>query len=316
MKRLGLFIKNINPLQKSKNNSVVEHTLQKLLAFVGIYCVSAIIMEIIIILLFSLFGYDLLHGKLPTEKWVACIPLLGMIGFLMLTLFYIKKVEKRSLFERGIAMNRMFIKTFFKGIILGSILVVTVLLFLVVTKQYTFQRVNMIPLSYLVLCFFAYLVQSSAEEVMCRGFLHYSLQERMQLWSAILISSAAFTIPHLSTVFQMDTATAIVASVNLLLVSTLFSLTYVYEKSIGIACGIHFAWNLCLGTILGLNVSGNNTTSGIFQLSLNSDHTWFTGGQYGIEASIILTPILILCTLLYSWHLKGEHKYDIQQKTI
>lgn len=316
MKQIQSFLKNINPLQKSKSNSVIEHTIQKVLAFALIYCVSSLVMEIVIIAAYSLFGYDVLRGVLPSGDWVGSIPLLGMCGFLMVTILYIRLVEKSSLSQRGMGLNQALIKTFFKGTLFGGILIVVIAFILVITRQYKFEGIYTASGVSQALWLCAFLMQSSAEEVMCRGFLQSSLQQRMRPGAAIFISSLVFMAPHLPTVFQIGGFIAIIAIINLLLVSVLFSLSYLYEKSVGIACGIHFGWNFCLGSLLGLNVSGGDASGGVVHFSIESSHNWLTGGQYGIEASLIATPVLLLCVLLYSQGLKGKQNNDFRKKAV
>ncbi len=170
---------------------------------------------------------------------------------------------------------------------------------LMVLGQYSYSDFGNSSLYSLLIWFGAYFIQASTEEIMCRGFLQTSLLRRVNKKTAILISSIAFALPHMSSLLELDGLLRLVSVINLLLVSILFSVAMLHEKSIGIACGIHIGWNYCLGSVFGLEVSGGGVTNSIFKFILRSDKNILNGGTYGIEASVILIPILAICIALY-----------------
>lgn len=309
MQKINTFFKNINPFKEIANNSKIEFILQKFIAFLVLYLISSILMEVIIIGLFVIFGYDALHGQFPTGEWVQVLPLYGMIGFSVLTLLYVRLIEKRKNSDIGLKLNWGFILNLLKGILLGIALIVIVLIILIIMGRYSFDGIEKKSFSSLLIWFFAFFIQASTEELMCRGFLQTSLSRRVSRRLTILISSIAFILPHLTTILEMDLYTVIISIINLFLISVLFSLALIHENSIGIAFGIHFGWNFCLGTILGLTVSGSNTTNGIIQFVVKPGYEWLTGGEYGIEASIILIPILILVNILFLRTMKGNKQH-------
>lgn len=183
-------------------------------------------------------------------------------------------------------------------------LTITILL---VLGQYSYSGFGNISLSSLLVWFGAYFMQSTAEEIMCRGFIQTSLARKVKKHTAILISSFVFAFPHIATIVTFTRGKGIlffVAIINLFLVSILLSVAMISGKTIGLASGIHIGWNYCLGTIFGLEVSGGNVTNSIFKFILQSDNNILTGGIYGVEASILLIPICSICIVLFVWNIK------------
>ena len=62
------------------------------------------------------------------------------------------------------------------------------------------------------------------------------------------------------------------------------------DKNIYSAAGFHFIWNFSLFSIIGLNLSGLETSNAIFKMK--AVNKFLTGYSYGIESSIIFTIIL------------------------
>lgn len=297
---MKIIFKNINPFNDESKNSTIEFVIQKILAFIILYLLSAVILELIIIVIFLLFGFDVLNGDIPTGEWINRIPFYGMAGFAFFTILYIKIVEKRRLSDIGIKLNAKLPIVFAKGIIIGVGMVTIMIGILMMLELCSYQGIGEFFMSSSILWFLAYFIQSSAEEIMCRGFLQTSLNRRLNTKWAIFISSFAFASPHVFTIFEIEGITRLIAIFNLLLVSWLFSIVMIKEKSLGAACGMHFGWNFCLGAILGLEVSGGTSTSGVLKFVIKSKFDYITGGIYGIEASILLIPILCISILFYT----------------
>lgn len=60
---------------------------------------------------------------------------------------------------------------------------------------------------------------------------------------------------------------------------------------------MHSFWNFFLFNIFGLNLSGSEKkVTAIFDFSTNNENI-LCGGTYGIEASIITTAVLVVCTV-------------------
>jgi membrane protease YdiL (CAAX protease family) len=296
-------LRNINPLKESQKCTKVEYVISKVLAFLLIYLSAAVIIEGIVMLIFYFSGYNFLHGEIPQGEWVNLLPLYGFIGFAALTMLYVKLIEKQSLASIKLEWNLGLLKAIVKGFAIGSILVVLLIIILLSTGNYKFTGIGKINETTLI-WLFAYIIQGASEELMCRGFLQNSLNRRVSTVVAILISGGAFIFPHISSILDRNGISILIAFINLFLVSTLFSLAMLKENSIGAACGIHIGWNFFLGNIFGLQVSGGASVNGVFQFVVRPEYTWLTGGTYGIEASALLVPILLILDITYIKQIK------------
>lgn len=296
---ISKFMKAINPIKRIEANTKIEYVIQKVVAFMLIYLSAAIIMEVIIILLFTALGYNFMQGEMPSGLWARYLPLCGFIGFALITILYVKAVEKRGLSDIKICLNARLLLKFIVNFIIGSVLVGMYILILTISGSIHFIGFGEIDSTMIILGLIAFVIQGTTEELMCRGYLQTSLNIRISTTASILISAFMFTLPHVLSIIEMKGITVAISLLNLLLVSILFSLAMIKDNSLASAAGIHVGWNYFLSIILGLQVSGGNANGGLLKFAINSSNDLVTGGNYGIEASIILTPLLILINLIY-----------------
>lgn len=85
------------------------------------------------------------------------------------------------------------------------------------------------------LCFVLYcLVAPLLEETVYRGFLLTSLGSRMKWWQAVVISSCAFSIAHLS----VDN------SLQLFLIGCVLGSVYCWTGNLAASCAVHSVYNM------------------------------------------------------------------------
>lgn len=264
--------------------------MKKLLAFILIYCASAVLGEGIIIGILYGIGYDPLHGVMPEGQIGELLPYYGYAIFAMITIAYCKFVEKRTM--KSIGFTR-------KGTdyLVGALLAVVLLFIIIginsVCGSMVFCGFNTnVSIKSLVLWLFAFGVQGATEEIMCRGFLMKSLQKETSIPMAVVISSTAFVVPHLPSLIEADFVYAVVGIVNLYLISIVFSILVLWRANIWIACGLHSVWNFVLYWIFGLSLSGSESVSKGIILFEIKDTNILNGAEYGIEASIVTTIVL------------------------
>lgn len=285
----------INPFKEDVGNISKEvYIIKKLLSFIVIYISAMIIGEIIVILGLNVAGYDFLHGEMPSNDVMMLIKYYGFSIHLIVAILYCKLIEKRNLESMGIVQKKI-VKSYVLGIgitviLLGSILILSVFSGAIVYSGQN-NDINMV----LILGYLGgFVIQGAMEEVLCRGFLMKSLLYKIPTKIAILISSFAFAFPHFPTLFQFNTMAVIVGIVNLLLFSIVVSLLMIKYNNIWVSCAVHSVWNFTLAIIIGINLSGVNSTLSVFNFNVNENMKLLSGGQYGIEAGLICTIVLIL----------------------
>lgn len=153
-----------------------------------------------------------------------------------------------------------------------------------------------LPLLYI---FVAVFIQSSAEELVCRGFLYQKLRKRYARPAvAIIGNSAFFGLLHL-----LNEGVTALSVFNIIVFGILFSLVVYYTGSLWCAMAVHAAWNFTQNIIFGLPNSGIVLPYSIFQLdgeSARNSFAYNTG--FGIEGTILANVVLVLaCVAVYLW---------------
>ncbi|OYU42505.1 MAG: CPBP family intramembrane metalloprotease, partial [Burkholderiales bacterium PBB4] len=136
-----------------------------------------------------------------------------------------------------------------------------------------------------------------SEELMFRGFAFQRLIDGLGVRPAQLLIGAYFVLTHSGT---PGTAGAIgyLAAVNIFVASIAFGAAYLRTRSLAMPIGIHFAANLVQGSVLGFGVSGSSQPT-VLMPALAPGFEWFTGGAFGLEASVPgLVCIVLLAALL------------------
>jgi membrane protease YdiL (CAAX protease family) len=141
-----------------------------------------------------------------------------------------------------------------------------------------------------------------AEEIIMRGIVLRLLEEWLGSWVAIVISAALFGFMHLGN--QDGTlwgATAIAIEAGLL-----FGAIYIVTRSLWWCIGLHMMWNIMQGPVFGSVVSGTGEQQS-WLVSRWSGPEILTGGQFGLEASIVPVVLLgaVACALLVYAHGRG-----------
>lgn len=296
MSRIKHFLFAIWPFS-NRSNSRAEYVIQKLLAFAVIFFASAALVEAGVILGFSAFGYNVLEGVMPDSPVVGMLPLFGYIVFAILTLAYVKGIEKRPLSDIRFRLDKRSLLLF--AVFLGAgILWISLLIGgFILYGAFSFAGFGKFS-GTTALWLLAFIIQGSTEELMCRGFLQNALERRVNGPAAIAFSALVFTLPHVSGLLEMTALQMLVSLVNLVLVSLVFSFLVIRTKSVLPACGLHAGWNFALGTVFGVNVTGMSVSGGLIRLSASAGPDLVTGGVYGIEASIFLIPALLFAAVI------------------
>ncbi|MHB9941254.1 CPBP family intramembrane metalloprotease domain-containing protein [Clostridium sporogenes] len=289
----------INPFKEDVSNISKElYVIKKLLGFIVVFISSMIIAEVIAILGLAAAGYNFLQGEMPSKDSMMLIKYYGFSIHLIITILYCKFIEKRSLESMGIVKKKI-VKSYFLGTGIAVILVCIIFILCVFSGAVVYYgKNNDINMTLILAYLGGFIIQGAMEEIMCRGFLMNSLLYKIPTNIAILISSAMFAFPHFFALFQSNTIVVIVGIVNLLLFSTVVSLLMIKYNNIWVSCAVHSIWNFILSIIIGINLSGSNSTSSVFKFSANENMELLSGGKYGIEAGLICTIVLILFVIV------------------
>jgi membrane protease YdiL (CAAX protease family) len=117
------------------------------------------------------------------------------------------------------------------------------------------------------------------EELLFRGYLFQKIRLSSR-GAAIAISAVLFAVLH-----GRNIGVSPLAVVNVFLAGVLLALAYERYERLWFPIGIHMAWNVISGPVLGFPVSGFVARSTLLR-TISSGPSWITGGSFGIEGSV------------------------------
>lgn len=143
--------------------------------------------------------------------------------------------------------------------------------------------------------FIAVFIQSSAEELICRGFLYQRLRRGYKNpLVAIIGNSVLFALLHI-----FNPGVEPIAIVSIVVVGILYSLLVYYFDSIWMPMAIHAGWNFTQSIFFGLPNSGIVSKFSIFKMDAASAKDSFAySTSFGVEATILAVTVNILCCLI------------------
>lgn len=135
-----------------------------------------------------------------------------------------------------------------------------------------------------------------AEELVFRGFPFQRLLEGVGVLPAQILMAAYFVLTHSSGLAGAGDVRAM-ATVNIFLAGILFGTAYLKTRSLALPIALHFTLNFVQGPLLGFGVSGTHEQSA-FVVQLGHSSAWWTGGTFGLEASVPGTVAIGLALLV------------------
>jgi uncharacterized protein len=211
---------------------------------------------------------------------------LSLIAILSYAL-YVRVIERRSTPE--LSSVRMF-PELGNGILLGAILFLMVISALAALGAYQVSGMNSwVPVIASVPLFIQIAV---VEEIIFRGIIFRIAELSLGSWIALILSAIIFGLVHFANTGATLTSTIAIAIEAGILLAAAFMLT----RRLWLCTAIHFSWNFTQGGIFSCAVSGSQK-EGLLKAKLIGSE-WLTGGQFGVEASLIAV-IICLTTGLY-----------------
>jgi membrane protease YdiL (CAAX protease family) len=152
------------------------------------------------------------------------------------------------------------------------------------------------------------LFSAASEELMFRGYPMQILMKGMGAWPAMIVMSTLFGVLHM---FNPDASLR--STFNTVIAGVMLSLAYFKTRSLWFPYGIHVAWNLSVGPIVGFAISGVNLPS-LWTARLNGPEM-ITGGGYGPEGGFLGT-LVFACGLAAVHSIVKVHVSPLLRATI
>ncbi len=234
------------------------------------------------------FGY---MQDLPA--WVRVVHLFTTVIMLVATVFFCRRVEKRSYTSMGFVAKGAVLE-YMAGLGIGLALFALAVGFCVLTGQIEISLVDAPSVPLLVMFFLGFLVQGMSEELLCRSFLMLSLSKGCKLWVCVLTNALLFAALHL-----FNAGITPLALLNLTLFGVFASVYTLRRGSIWGICAIHSMWNFAQGNVFGISVSGMSQTPSVFTAVLPQNANGIiNGGAFGLEGGLAVTVVLLMATVV------------------
>lgn len=275
---------------------MIIYVMKIILAFLVCKFAGEIIAEGVVILIHFAVGKNPLEGEMFDPQTITLITYYGYIIVIGVTFLYWKLFQKKTLSDMGITKQ---LGNYFVGAAAAILLVGLSVLAVMLTGAIKYHGIfKSIDFAMILLMLGGFIIQGAMEEILCRGVVLMSLKDKVPLPVGIGVSTVVFMVPHLSTLSEGKPIFVLIGMLDLIIISVIFSLLTIRYASIWAACGLHSVWNFVLFSILGLNLSGNDTkTAAIFDMRSVGENI-FNGGVYGIEASVVTAVVLSAAAVL------------------
>lgn len=225
------------------------------------------------------------------------LSLYALFGTYVVVFFWTRYVEKRPFTSVGFFKGKV-IKEILQGWLIGVGLFtgLIALLFLFGMADVTKVSLSVNSLGIFLIYLIGWQIQSGSEELLTRGWLLPVLATHHKKAVAVAISSLLFGVLHL-----LNANVSLISILNISLFGFFMCLYVLLKGDIWGVCAIHASWNCFQGSVFGISVSGSNALkSSLIHLNLKGNE-WLTGGDFGIEGSILTSIALgFACLYLFS----------------
>lgn len=268
----------------------------------------ALILSIIILISGGIIGnllfkpiYNLLNSNQNLSAYkdfiLIFIQLISCIFTSMVVFFRVSVIEKRKVSSIGFYKNnalKKYIFGFFIGLLMmSSVVLILLALGCIEVGSKTSQPTGASALISILIILIGWIIQGATEEILTRGWLMNVLSAKYNVWIGLLTSSLFFSFLHL-----LNPSVNYISLINIALVGFFFGLYVIKSGDLWGACAIHTAWNFAQGNIFGLQVSGISVKVGtLIDLNLVGNEL-ITGGEFGPEAGLCATLILVISILV------------------
>lgn len=214
------------------------------------------------------------------------VNLVDLAGALALVAAYWRWVERRPWEQFGLHPARGWAIETGAGLVVGSVLVVTLVALGAAAGWYRFAPGELRPLPGLAAGLLVLMPLAAAEELLLRGGSYGTLAAAGPIPAAIA-SAALFATLHL-----LNPSSTAAGWLGTFLAGVYLAAAFGLTGRLYYAIGIHTAWNLVMGIGFGLPVSGFPLPAVV--RTLPRGPVFATGGAYGPEAGLLGTIVLLL----------------------
>jgi uncharacterized protein len=224
------------------------------------------------------FFWDMLRDmEGPIAPYVKDLERVSMIVVLILLYkAYVYLVDQRPAYE---VSTSNLLPEFGVGFAFGAGLIALTVLPIALSGSYHidgFGAYSILFHGIIMMAFYALL-----EDLLFRAVLYRIVEEKLGTWLSVILVASLFGTIH---IFN-DNATW-VSSLALAVGDLSLAAVFVLTRRIWMVWGLHVGWNFSQDTLLGMANSGTEGSPS-FIMSRVEGPTWLTGGDFGVELSVL-----------------------------
>ena len=245
------------------------------------------------------FAGQMIPSIAATDAWRTSNLYLRFVGIWVVTLLLLALIpyNRPMLKALGKKLKGNTLKMFGVGLAIGLGMNLLCALLAMVNGDIALTFHSFRPVSFLLI-FAAVLIQSAAEELLCRVYMYQRLLRfGCKPIVAAVINASFFAIVHLG-----NPGVTPLSVVSLFLSGMLLSAMVVYMDSPWAAMACHAGWNFCQNILLGLPNSGNVVPYSVFKLDAAAATDSFAYSvSFGLEGAVTAVIIHVVVIGLIVW---------------
>lgn len=152
----------------------------------------------------------------------------------------------------------------------------------------------------MIFAFICVFIQSTSEELWCRGFLYERINIHYPVWVAVLINGVLFGLMHC-----FNDGVTPLAIADIAICGIAYSLLRWYSGNIWICFGVHTMWNFTQNFLFGLPNSGLVSEASVLHLdAVNGISNMFYSYEFGVEGAwpaVFIDALLAVVVLWLGW---------------
>lgn len=215
-------------------------------------------------------------------------------GAFLLVWFFRTWIDRKDLRSMGTSIRA---RPLLAGILLGPLMMGLVSLVLNIMGHLELSWYGFDPALFTV-HFLLMLLVAVKEELLFRGYVLNNLLSSTTPFLALLLSALAFMLLHI-----WNPGITPIAVLNIFLAGLLLGVTYIRDRDLAFPIGLHLGWNFAQGHLFGFSVSGMALNKGSVLHAATKGPSYLTGGEFGLEGSLVLASlqVLLIPSLYWVW---------------
>ena len=228
---------------------------------------------------------------------------INLIPAIVATVFAARIVEDMPVQALGLGLHGNWKLNLVAGFSIGGFLLILVVAGAKIIGEFQLEWAPYTNPGRMVLTLGILIIAAAFEELIFRGYPLQVLMRGMGPWPAMLIMSTLFGLLHAG-----NLNSSVLGVFNTSVAGMMLSLAYFKTRSLWFPYGLHLAWNIGTGMVVGFPLSGTGFAS-IWIAHVNGP-SWLLGADYGPEGGLLGTVVFFAGAVVV-WKLPTkEMQYD------